>query len=90
MDDIEQKYSAVDKLHIFTGGAASQFKNRFIFYFLRAKLSALYKMYLSWEFFATNHGKDAVNGISGAVKRMVSAAVSSIHLEKWQKLVVQR
>ena len=77
LDDVQEKYPAIKKIHIFTDGAASQFKNKYIFCFICVKLPALYDIHISWDFFATSHGKGAVDGIGGTIKRTVAAQVNS-------------
>ena len=64
------------KLSIFSDGCASQFKNRFILSSL-GYLQCTYGFPISWSFFATSHGKGAVDGIGGAVKRGVWIAIKS-------------
>lgn len=77
LHDARGKYPALKNVHIFTDGAASQFKNKYIFSFICVKLPALCNINISWNFFATSHGKGAVDGIGVTVKRMVAAQVSS-------------
>lgn len=64
--------SRVATLHVFSDGAASQFKNR---YTLSTILSPgkIHKNItnMDWSFFATAHGKGPVDGIGGTVKRAV-------------------
>ena len=62
---------AVTNVDIFSDGSSSQFKNQYVFNFLSA-LRELHKLEsLNWHFFATSHGKGAVDGIGGTVKRNV-------------------
>jgi hypothetical protein len=75
IDHLVTKYPAVNRLHIFTDGAASQFKNKYIFRFLANCEKMFGDLHLSWEFFATSHGKGAVDDVGGTVKRTVAAAV---------------
>ena len=62
----------IQELHMFSDGAGSQFKNRFILSqvaqpsLLHANLRSL-----DWSFFATAHGKGPVDGVGGTVKRAV-------------------
>ncbi|GBM70431.1 hypothetical protein AVEN_154428-1 [Araneus ventricosus] len=51
-------------------GAASQFKQRYLFTNLTF-MEEQYNVKVSWSFFATSHGKEAVDGIGGTVKRLV-------------------
>lgn len=63
--------NAIKKADIFSDGPSSQFKNQYVFNYL----PSLYKQHLldclNWNFFATSHGKGAVDGIGGTVKRNV-------------------
>ena len=56
------------EVHIFSDGTASQFKNKFIFKLL-CVLKEKLQLDLMWHFFATSHGKGAVDGIGGSIKR---------------------
>ena len=59
----------VTQLHVFSDGAASQFKNR---YTLSTILQPqLIHNNMDWSFFATAHGKGPVDGVGGTVKRAV-------------------
>lgn len=64
----------IRKVHYWSDGAASQFKNRFMFANLACHEDDL-KMEADWSFFETAHGKGAVDGIGGAVKNRVWRAV---------------
>lgn len=57
-------------LNIWSDGPSSQFKNKFV----AATIPALQKhhnMKITWNYFATSHGKGPVDGIGGSVKRQV-------------------
>ena len=64
----------VKEINCFSDGAASQFKQRFLFRNL-IQISNERKIKLHWHFFATSHGKGVVDGIGGVVKRLVWSAV---------------
>ena len=55
-------------VHFFSDGAASQFKQKYNF----VNLTYLQEQGVTvhWHFFATSHGKWAVDGVGGEVKRM--------------------
>lgn len=58
----------IKKIHYFSDGAASQYKNKYNF------INLLYhkkdfKIDADWNFFASAHGKGACDGIGGVVKR---------------------
>jgi hypothetical protein len=66
------------KIHIFTDGAASQFKNSFIMTAISNYVATSDTILdINWSFFATSHGKGAVDGIGGEVKRMVWTTVKT-------------
>ena len=70
IDYLKKKFSSINTLNIFSDGAGSQFKQKFLF-------SNLYhweqehQLNLKWNFFATSHGKGVVDGLGGSVKRSV-------------------
>ena len=72
IDQIVKKHPAIKKVHVFSDGSRSQFKNKYIAHFLH-QLS----VQIEWHYFATSHGKGVVDGIGGTVKRMVWNAVST-------------
>ena len=69
-EKITQKYISVKVINIFSDGAASQFKRRYLFSNLYEWQND-YSVQIMWNFFATSHGKGAVDGIGGTVKRSV-------------------
>ena len=64
----------VKEINCFSDGAASQFKQRFLFRNL-IHISNERKIRLNWHFFATSHGRGVVDGIGGTVKRLLWLAV---------------
>ena len=56
---------------MFSDGTSSQFKNQYIFHLLIYFRTKLNLKNLNWHIYATSHGKGAVDGIGGAVKRTV-------------------
>lgn len=63
----------MNHLDVFSDGAASQFKIKYIFCFLSMALLEMFKeIKLVWHFFATSHGKGAVDDVGGTVKQVVS------------------
>lgn len=52
-------------LHIFSDGAASQFKQKYNL----CNITFIPDVKVHWHFFATSHGKGSVDGIGGQVKR---------------------
>ena len=68
--------SSVKQVSVWSDGPASQFKNRFILAALKP-LEEKHDLRITWNFFATSHGKGPVDGIGGAVKRVVWNAVKN-------------
>ena len=64
MDHVENNVKHFENYVFFSDGAASQFKQRFTI----CEITLLGKC-LSWNVFATGHGKGAVDGIGGTLKR---------------------
>ena len=73
---VKEKYPNVKVVHIFSDGPSSQFKNKYIVQLLQSFQTKLGGRIL-WHYFATSHGKGAVDGIGGTVKRTVWNAVST-------------
>lgn len=57
-------------INIFSDGASSQFKQKYLFSNLYA-WEQEHDLMIIWNFFATSHGKGVVDGIGGTVKRAV-------------------
>ncbi|CAF3102305.1 unnamed protein product [Rotaria sp. Silwood2] len=70
ISEVKQYLPDLKRIMFFSDGAASQFKQRFLFRNL-TRLSIDYNLCLSWSFFATSHGKGVVDGIGGIIKRIV-------------------
>ncbi len=67
LDKLIPLMSGECEVNIFSDGAAQHFKQRYTL----AYLSLEERAKCFWNFFATSHGKGAVDGIGGAVKRAV-------------------
>lgn len=76
LDYIRSEVATFKKCHIFSDGCAAQFKNKFILSSL-IKLELKFNMNITWSFFATSHGKGAVDGIGATVKRIVWTEIKS-------------
>lgn len=68
--ELQQSNPNLKELAFFSDGAASQFKQRFLFVNL-SLMEQDYGLKVSWHFFATSHGKGVVDGIGGTLKRAV-------------------
>ena len=67
-----EKNLRMKTLIIFTDGAASQFKNKYIMEYA-AKMALKKNINLEWNFFANSHGKGVVDGIGGTLKKMADS-----------------
>ena len=69
-----KKANKLETLHIFSDGCAAQFKNRYNMFSISYGQKD-YGIKITWSFFATSHGKGAVDGVGAIAKKMVSLAV---------------
>ena len=67
---LKQKYPQIEKIDVFSDGASSQFKQKYLFSNLHDWQNQ-HQVQIGWNFFATSHGKGIVDGIGGTVKRTV-------------------
>ena len=67
---LKTTYPDIECINIFSDGATSQFKQRFLFSNLYA-WEMEHGFTITWNFFATSHGKGVVDGIGGTVKRAI-------------------
>ena len=73
---LKEKYPAIKDVIIFSDGCAAQFKQRYLF----SNLYSWEKQFginMSWNFFATSHGKGVIDGHGGTIKRSVWRYVKS-------------
>lgn len=70
IEELKIELPRLKAVKMFSDGCAGQFKNRWI---LSLVLFAkdFFGVDLTWQFFAPGHGKEAVDGIGGSVKRAV-------------------
>ena len=69
----------VTAVNIWPDGPSSQFKNKFLFSFIN-KLQHRFTVSVTWNFFATSHGKGPNDALGGNVKRMAHRQAMSRHL----------
>lgn len=68
---IKNEHGQFQNLYVFSDGCSSQFKNKFIARSLPDFVSEFGCKVLEWNYFATSHGKGAVDGIGATIKRKV-------------------
>lgn len=71
VQQIKNQYGHFQNIFIFSDGSSSQFKNKFIGRSLPNFLVEFGCKYIEWNFFATSHGKGAVDGVGAVIKRKV-------------------
>ena len=65
---LEYLLNILGNILLWSDGPSSQFKNRFIARFMEMSEEKLASN-IRWNFFATSHGKGAVDGVGGVLKR---------------------
>ena len=75
IDKIQAQQSIpLTQLDIFSDGAAQHFKQKFMLTFITT-MKQTKGLTINWNYFATSHGKGAVDGVGGTVKRAVHNAI---------------
>jgi len=71
LSELLLKYPTISILNLFSDGAAQHFKQSFFFNAVTRlpKLLGVEHLKIIYDFFATSHGKGAVDGIGGTAKR---------------------
>ena len=64
----------LDRLHFFSDGASSQFKNSFTLSILLRPTLLHRNVQVVWSFFVTAQGKGPVDGVGGTVKRILQGS----------------
>ena len=76
IQDLKIHYPSLVKVSIFSDGCAAQFKNRFTLSNICHSQSD-WGVDVEWSFFASSHGKGAVDGVGATAKRMLWSAIMS-------------
>ena len=66
----------LDEIDISSDGAAQHFKQKYMFLWVTSLLECK-GIHISWHFFPTAHGKGAVDGVGGTIKRSVFCCVKA-------------
>ena len=69
--EMQKTYGSLSKIFIFSDGSRSQFKNKFILSSLYDIIQQIGCSSVEWNFFASSHGKGAVDGVGAIIKRKV-------------------
>ncbi|XP_034097172.1 uncharacterized protein LOC117563112 [Gymnodraco acuticeps] len=72
---VKTKCPKVERLHFYSDGPATQYKQKGNFYFLSTEPFRLGFKELTWNFFEASHGKGAPDGIGGTLKRSADRIV---------------
>lgn len=76
LEDVKILSPQIHKIYIFSDNCAGQFKSKFALSNL-CFFETDFNLEVEWNFFASSHGKGAMDGIGGTVKRNVWTAVKS-------------
>lgn len=71
LNRIKEQYGHFSKISIFSDGSCAQFKNKYILTTLNDIMKQIGCINMEWNFFATSHGKGAVDGVGAIIKRKV-------------------
>jgi len=80
INDLKSELPNLKSVKIFSDGCTCQFKNRWILSLLIFS-EDLFGVKMTWDFFAPGHGKGAVDGVGGTVKRAVYQRVLTRHAQ---------
>ena len=72
---LKNKYPTLEEIDIFSDGPSSQLKQKYTLCNI-----TFASLKVNWHFFATSHGKGAIDGVGGTVKRLVYRGLMA---EKW-------
>ncbi|XP_034095757.1 uncharacterized protein LOC117562089 [Gymnodraco acuticeps] len=75
LEMVKTKCPKVERLHFYSDGPATQYKQKGNFYFLSTEPFRLGFKELTWNFFEASHGKGAPDGIGGTLKRSADRIV---------------
>lgn len=64
-------------VYFWSDGPSSQFKNRFMVAFMKLCRRQYHLESISWNYFASAHGKGAIDGVGGTLKRFVTNKMRS-------------
>lgn len=76
LTDLKMEYPQLRRTKIFSDGCVAQFKNKYTISNL-CFFQEDFQLICEWNFFATSHGKGAVDGIGGLIKSKVWHQVKS-------------
>lgn len=71
LEELKQEHGYFNKIFIFSDGSSCQFKNKFIIYSLMDFKIRFGCEDIEWNFFATSHGKGAVDGVGAVINRKI-------------------
>lgn len=77
-DMARERYPLINRLHVFRDGAATQYKQKGNFdLFSKEPFKKVFKD-ISWNLFEASHGKGALNGVGGSLKRSTNKIVHQL------------
>ncbi|CAH1119454.1 unnamed protein product [Phaedon cochleariae] len=74
---IRKKMPSLKRVHFCSDGPSTQYKNKSMFYLIGSKLAEILEVNeISWNYFESGHGKGAVDGVGGCLKRSADRLVA--------------
>jgi len=75
LDMVRERHPDINRLHVFSDGPATQYKQKGNFYLLSQEPFKKGFQAVSWNFFEASHGKGAPDGVGGTLKRSADRIV---------------
>ena len=73
-DYLKPQFPYIEKVYYFSDGCCAQYKNYKNFSNLIFHHEHDFQLKAEWNFFATSHGKNSCDGVSGTIKRLAARA----------------
>ena len=75
---IKEKMPLLNRVYFWSDGPSTQYRNKTMFQLVGTKLAEILEVEeISWNYFESGHGKGAVDGIGGCLKRTADRLVAS-------------
>lgn len=74
INHIKTNFPEVTKLHFFSDGPATQYRQKHNFFLLLQQTAAF--DYCTWSYFEASHGKGPADGVGGSIKRALDSRIA--------------
>lgn len=76
INTLKYQYPQINKIHFFSDGPSTQYRQKLNFILFSKRTKQLGFNHCTWNYFESAHGKNAADGIGGAIKRKLDSYVS--------------